>query len=195
MEKKYLRARMLEKRKSLNLLEVQGRSHEIAQRLWLLPEYRQAKTVLAYLPVRQEIDTVPIIKTAWRQQKRILVPVCQAPDKRLILSHLQNLDQLEEGTFKIPEPKKEYICPVPSPEVDLVILPGVAFDRQGGRIGYGAGYFDRFLVTLRDDCPIVALAYEFQLLPFVPAEKHDVPVDIIVTEERLLYTNKYTNKI
>lgn len=182
--KNYLREQMLTKRNSLSSLEIQGKSHETAQRLLLLPEYRQAKTVLIYLPTKSEINTLAIIQSSWQQHKNIVIPVCQS-NRTLLLSKLNCFADLAKGTYDILEPVKDKIIPIDPQEVDLAIVPGLAFDEQGTRLGYGGGYFDRFLKTLREDCPVLALCYEFQVIKHIPTEVHDVPVDMILTEEGL----------
>lgn len=174
---------MLRRRDELVWLDAQAKSHEVAQCVLMLPEYSQAKVIMVYLPIRNEIDTQAIIRTAWQQGKKVVVPICQTSDKSLVLSELWSMEELSPGTMQIPEPKDMLVRPVSPDVVDLVLLPGVAFDVAGRRLGYGGGYFDRFLTRLRPDSLKIALAYEFQVLQFLPAEEHDMPVDIIVTEE------------
>lgn len=185
MEKKLFRDKLLKKRNGLSWLEVQGTSHEITQRILFLPAYQQAQTILFYLSTRNEIDTAPLIRTAWQQDKKVIVPVCQ-PNKNLSLSQLLSLEELGTGKWNIPEPKKEFLRPISPQEVDLVIVPGLAFDEEGYRLGYGAGYYDRFLTKLSPECIKLALAYEFQLISKVPREPHDIPVDMILTEQRVI---------
>ncbi|MCR4443072.1 MAG: 5-formyltetrahydrofolate cyclo-ligase [Peptococcaceae bacterium] len=183
-EKKSLRQKMQEMRQSLTALEIETKSRQAASLLLQLSEYRLARTLLAYLPIRGEVDTIPLIITAWQQQKRVVVPTC-LPGRRLALSELRSLDELAAGTFGIPEPKAEFLRKVPPGQVDLALLPGVAFDLSGGRLGYGGGYYDRFLGSLRPGCPKIGLAYEFQLVSVLPAEEHDLPVDMVVTDRQV----------
>lgn len=182
MNKKLLRQQARRKRDSLNWLEIQGKSHEISQRLLLMPEYQKAKTVLFYLSFNNEVDTQGIINNAWQQRKKVLVPICQTATKNLLLSEFRSFSELTSGTWNIPEPKKEYVRPFPPSQVDLAIIPGLAFDLQGNRLGYGAGYYDRFLPTLPSSCPKIALSYDLTMLEFLPTEEHDIPMDYIVTE-------------
>ncbi len=188
-EKSFLRQQMLKKRSALNWLQVQGKSHEMTQYLFLLPQFVQANTVLVYLPIKNEVDTFPIIKTIWQQNKQVVIPICQ-PDNKLLLSHFNNIDDLTEGTFGIMEVKEDCLDPVPSSSVEIVLVPGLAFDKSGHRLGYGKGYYDRFLKTLPPKTPKVALAFDFQFLEKLPAEEHDVPLDIIVTNEGIHYVDK-----
>ncbi len=184
MDKKQLRQQFLQKRDSLNLLDAQAKSHEITQRLLLLSEYQEAQDILVYLAFKNEISTKVIIIDAWQKNKRILIPVCQPSDKSLLLSELHSFGELTSGTWNIPEPKKEYLRPIDPQKVDLAIIPGLAFDFSGYRLGYGGGYYDRFLPKLLATCPKIALAYDFSLAEFLPHETHDIPVDCIVTETR-----------
>lgn len=185
MEKTILRQKIINKRNDLLLTEVHSKSKCAAENFLSLPQYQKADTILVYLSYNNEIDTSSIIKDAWYQQKKVLVPVCQKEDKSLLLSELTCFSEIGLGTWNIPEPRKEFIRPTPPKEVSLAIIPGLAFDTQGYRLGYGAGYYDRFLPRLDPDCPLIALAYDFQVIEHIPYEQHDVPVDIIVTEKRI----------
>lgn len=181
---------MLEKRKKLSLLEVQGKSHQINQQLLFLSAYQCAKTILTYLPIRNEPDTLPTINNAWQQKKQVLVPVTQAGNKTLLLSKLENLNELTRGMYDLLTPKPDYLRPVNPDTVDICILPGLAFDRKGFRLGYGGGYFDRFLPKLRSDCLKIALAYDFQILDYLPRTEFDLPVEIIITESSVHFCSR-----
>jgi 5-formyltetrahydrofolate cyclo-ligase len=106
-----------------------------------------------------------------------------------LLSELLNFDDLTLSKYGLYEPQEEQQRPIPPQEVDLAILPGVAFDLRGYRLGYGGGYFDRFLDSLRPDCPKIALAYDFQVVTQLPVEEHDTKVDIIITNSKTYYIN------
>jgi 5-formyltetrahydrofolate cyclo-ligase len=187
-EKGLIRKKMIERRISLSPSTVLEKSQSIVERLFQLPQYNNAKILLFYLPYKNEIDTISAIKKSWLNSKNILVPVCQ-PERKLLLSKLLNLDELAVSKFGLYEPRIEHQRPMPPQEVDLAILPGVAFDFHGYRLGYGGGYFDRFLDSLRPDCPKIALAYDFQILNQLPVEEHDTKVDIILTESKSYYVN------
>lgn len=190
MEKEVLRKAMLTKRNQLSQSEVQAKSQQICQQFLLLPSYHSAKTILAYLAIKQEPDSLAIIKNAWQQKKQVLVPLTCPTNKTLLLSRLESLEELTEGYYSIPEPKHEFFRPVDPLSVDICLLPGVAFDRIGYRLGYGGGYFDRFLPRLRPDCLKIALAYDFQVLDTFPRAQHDLPVDIIITETAIYLCQK-----
>ena len=186
MDKTFLRQAILKKRDSLSRPEMQNKSRRAAGHLQQLEEFRRAVTLLVYLSFKKEVDTIPIIKTAWRLGKIVAVPVCR-PGKKLLLSQLNSLNELGEGAFGIQEPLFGYIRPVAAGQIDLAILPGVAFDLKGNRLGFGGGYFDRFLPLLRPDCPRLALAYDFQIVETLPAEEHAIKMDNIVTESMVIY--------
>jgi len=159
-------------------------SRRIAARLAALPEYAAARTVLFYVSFRSEVGTREMLAEAWRAGKRVAVPYCTGG--RLELVNIDDPDELAPGTLGIPEPRPELrsrperrIAPG---EPDLIVVPGLAFDRQGNRLGHGQGYYDKLLPLVRPDAALVALAYECQLVDAVPHLAHDVPVQKIVTE-------------
>jgi 5-formyltetrahydrofolate cyclo-ligase len=191
--KSELRSKMLEKRSSLSWQDVQIKSHAINEALFAQDSFREAKTILLYLPIKKEPNSLPIIKNAWKTEKQVLVPVTIPEKKELLLSRLDSLKDLTEGYYGIPEPKKTRLHAVEPHNVDLCLLPGVAFDTNGYRLGYGGGYFDRFLPKLRPDCLKIALAYNFQILESLEHLPHDLPVDMIITESAIYYcTQKIT---
>lgn len=159
-------------------------SRAICEKFAALPEYQRAKTVLFYLDVRAEVRTRHYLPTALTHGKKIVVPFCV--DGLLELFHLENMDELEVGMYKILEPKAELrgvaAKRVDVQELDLVMVPGVAFDKTGARMGHGKGYYDKLLEHARTDTPLVALAFECQLFPEIPTQSHDVFMDKIITE-------------
>ena len=164
--------------------EAKGEKCEkIKQRLFSLPEFINAKTVMFYVSMKDEVNTHNMIREALLT-KRVVVPVCEKETLSLKLSELKDFSELQKGSYGVLEPKPEFICPVPKEEIDLVVVPGHAFDETGLRVGRGKGYYDRFLGTI--SAPTVALAYDFQVMASVPSEPHDVPVDQVVTEERII---------
>ena len=160
-------------------------SREIVARCMTLPEYLQAKTVLFYIDVRSEVRTRNDLVNALSSGKKIVVPYCV--DGELELFHLENYDELAIGMYKILEPKDELRTvaakKVDVKEIDLIIVPGVAFDRRGGRTGHGKGYYDKLLEHARPDTPLVALAFECRWFDEIPMQDHDVFMDQVVTEK------------
>lgn len=158
--------------------------------LMQLPEYRAAQTVLWYLDCRSELRTSHALPAALNSDKRIIVPYCtvdEAGANNLGLWWLTGMDELVVGKWKILEPPRER-WGEPGKEfepeqIDLVIVPGVAFSRDGGRMGNGQGYYDRLLARVRPDCPLVALCYESQLFDELIVSPHDVFMDKVVTEQ------------
>lgn len=162
-------------------------SCRIVERFMQLPEYQAARTVMFYVDVREEVRTRQALPEALASGKRIVVPYCL--DGELELFHLESMDELELGMYRILEPKVElrtvaakHLQPK---DLDLVMVPGVAFDREGGRTGHGKGYYDKLLQHARVDAPLIALSFECQLFDAIPAEEHDIFMDKVVTEENV----------
>ena len=159
-------------------------SAAIVARFADLSEYQAAPTVMLYVHVRDEVRTHDLIATALAQGKRVVTPYCV--DRDLELFHLENLSELAIGYYGLLEPRSELRAlpgkRIAIQQVDLVMTPGVAFDRQGGRLGHGKGFYDRLLARARPDTPRIAVAFECQLFPQVPMADYDVPVDKVVTE-------------
>jgi 5-formyltetrahydrofolate cyclo-ligase len=160
-------------------------SREICAKFATLPEYARAKTVMYYIDVRSEVRTRHALPAALAENKKVVVPWCN--DKgELELFHLENMDELAVGMYKILEPKQE-LRELPGKQIlaedlDLVMVPGVAFDRSGARMGHGKGYYDKLLQHARADAPLIALAFECQLFPEIPTAPHDIFMDLIITE-------------
>ncbi|GAB6085247.1 5-formyltetrahydrofolate cyclo-ligase [Alkaliphilus crotonatoxidans] len=185
--KKQLRKAVLERREALSPETVIKNSHQILERLVTMTEYLKAKNVMLYLSFQREVMTQQIISDLFQHRKRVFIPVTVPKTKELIVSELLSLeDDLEVGNFGVLEPKKEALRPFSAQELDLVLVPGVAFDTRGYRIGYGAGYYDRFLPTLTPGVPTIGLAHEVQMIEQVPNDSYDIPVEKIVTEDRLI---------
>lgn len=161
-------------------------SRDIVRAFMALPEYQAAKTVLFYLDVRSEVRTRHSLDDALASSKKIVVPYC-VEGEVLELFHLESLDELSVGMYRILEPKPEIrLRPekqVRVEEIDLIMVPGVAFDRRGGRTGHGKGYYDKLLEHARPDTPLVALAFECQIFPEIPMQPHDVFMDKVITEK------------
>ncbi len=183
-----LRRASLAKRRALP--DRQRRSELIALRLVDLPLFRHAQTVFCYVGLSDEVHTLELVHSLLTTPKQVVVPYCEDGDIHLF--YLERGDELEEGAYGILEPKKELrkkpmrTCHPSS--VDLYIIPGVAFDPQGNRIGHGAGYFDRLLgeSVLKPGVNIVALAFDCQLVKEIPASVHDIPVQTIVMESGIV---------
>ncbi len=160
-------------------------SREIVARFMSLPAYQAAATVMFYVDVRAEVRTRHDLPAALETGKRIIVPWCNDVGE-LELFHLESMDELEIGMYRILEPRAELKTRadkhVPTEELDLIMVPGVGFDRRGGRTGHGKGYYDKLLEHARRDTLLVALAFECQLFDEIPMQAHDVFMDKVVTE-------------
>ena len=153
-----------------------------------LPQYTTARTVLCYVSFRSEVSTHAFIARLWADRKRVVVPYCEA--QHLELFRFDSFDDLAPGTLGILEPRPDLREQdqrrANVQELDLLVIPGLAFDRQGGRLGYGKGYFDRLLPGARPDALLAAVAFECQLFDAVPMQPYDVRVDAVITETRHL---------
>lgn len=160
-------------------------SQVICARFVSLPAYAAARTVKFYIDVRSEVRTRHALPAALASGKKIVVPWCNEAGE-LELFHLTDMSELALGMYKILEPKPELRHmrekQVRTEDLDLIMVPGVAFDRRGARMGHGKGYYDKLLKHARPDAPLVALAFECQLFPEIPVGHHDVFMDQILTE-------------
>jgi len=181
--KEKLRKQIKEKRGRQSKEENRKKSKEIKERLFNLKEYRIARTVLFYVSYDGEVFTHDIIKEAL-DDKRVVVPISDKEDCSLNLSILENWNDLEEGSYGILEPRKDCIKEISIDEIDLIIVPGVAFDLNGNRLGHGKGYYDRLLE--KTNAISIGLAFEFQIVKNIPTEINDKPVDLIITENRII---------
>ena len=175
MDKKQLRRMIRERKRAMTEAEIQSRSEALAQLLYASEAYRNAKTIYGYLPYNQEVRTVPMLEQTLRDGKRVAVPKVFGDEMKFL--YLQDLTQVAKGYAGIPEPIADE--PVAEDKTALVLMPGLAFDPKGHRIGYGGGFYDKFLAA-EPDHPTLALCYEFQLLPKLETEEHDIPVDVVL---------------
>ena len=174
-----LRAAILARRNALPPETIEEHSAAIARRVTALPIFAAAETVCSFLSFGSEVRTAGIIQAAFDAGKRVALPRTVKAERRLVLHQVESLDRLVPGPYGILEPASD--APVVDPaEVEFFIVPGVAFDSTGGRIGYGAGYYDELLVM--SEGWRVAVAFAFQIAPHVPVVQHDEPMDLIATE-------------
>jgi 5-formyltetrahydrofolate cyclo-ligase len=168
-------------RNALTSEEQQSFSRAIQERLFGLYEYQACKRIFTFISFQAEVDTCPMITRAWRDQKRVFVP--KAEQNRMEFYEIHSFDHLIKSQFGVLEPPvNEETRYVGDKEAKLMILPGLAFDRTGNRIGYGAGYYDRFLSQHEHDhFTKIAVAYDFQVLEQIMAEEYDVKADILLT--------------
>ena len=182
MTKDQLRRAILRRLKQQQEDERRQRSEAIRRKVFRLTAFRRAKTICCYVALPYEVQTWRMIEEMLSKRKRVVVPVVQPRSKRLALSAVCDPDaDLAKGAFGVWEPKRSARRPVALREVDLVLVPGLAFDRRGHRLGHGYGYFDRFLARLPKATPTVGLAFRFQLFDRLPAASHDRAVQTVLT--------------
>lgn len=175
MDKQALRKEIRDKKRAMTEAEIVAASQRLAELFVASEAYRQAKTIYGYLPYNQEVRTVPILQQALADGKRVAVPKCYGDEMRFI--YLEDLSQVEKGYCGIPEPIADE--PVADDATALVLMPGLAFDPQGHRMGYGGGFYDKFLEK-EPNHPTIALCYGFQMLEHLETEAHDIPVDTVL---------------
>lgn len=189
--KSLIRNEILRLRSSLGQEAVEQKSLKIAEKLFGLDQFKKSGLVMCYMDFNNEVRTDILIKKCFEEGKRVALPrvVKNSGIRKEIAAYeiKDTVTNLEKGTYGIMEPKMEITREVNPPDIDLVIVPGVAFDTRKNRIGYGAGYYDRFLKKVRSGCFKIALAFELQVVDDIPAGGDDVPVDMIITEERIIY--------
>ncbi len=162
-----------------------GVSRVITDRVLQLDAYRRAECVMWYVDVRAEVRTRHALPDAVASGKRTVIPYCV--EGELELFHLESMEELELGMYKILEPRAS-LREVASKRVgvdqlDLILVPGVAFDSRGGRTGHGKGYYDKLLENAKPETPLVALAFECQMFDEIPMQEHDIYMDNVVTEK------------
>ena len=188
--KKELRREFLLKRSELTPGEVESRSKMISERVFSLAEYSGAGTVMFYLSFRNEVRTDGMIKEGLKS-KKIVVPVVSGND--LAVYGISDFEgSLETGSFGIREPIEGHCSPAKHELIDLVIVPGVVCDKAGGRIGFGRGYYDRFLSRLKgvnENVSIIGIAFNMQLIERIEIEANDVRMDKVVTEDAVYGIN------
>ncbi|HEX9023695.1 MAG TPA: 5-formyltetrahydrofolate cyclo-ligase [Geobacteraceae bacterium] len=183
MPKSSLRQTVLARRKALPAREAEAAGLLVQQTFTGTREFAEARAVALYAPIHNEVETADVARKALSAAKIVLFPVvCPAG---IEFRRISDPAALCKGAFGIPEPDAN--CPVHSPgEADLIVVPGVVFDVQGRRIGYGKGYYDRALHLLEGSGRLVGFCYDFQLVEEIPGEPHDVRMDLIITERRVI---------
>lgn len=175
MDKTELRREIRARKRAMTEEEIETRSARLARLFFASEAYQKAKTIYGYLPYNQEVRTVPMLERALKDGKKVAVPKVYGEEMKFL--YLDDLNAVAKGYAGIPEPIADE--PVAQDETALVLMPGLAFDPQGHRIGYGGGFYDKFLAA-EPNHPTLALCYEFQMLPKLDVEDHDIPVDTVL---------------
>ncbi len=158
------------------------KSEQIRRRLFQDKSFQQAGTIMFYMAKPYEVDTTGMIEEALGLGKRVVIPVTKTHEKSLTLSEIKDPKKgLAKGPFGIYEPKREYLKTVDPKDIDVAIVPGIAFDKEGNRIGHGQGYFDRFLKNLPSKIPTIGLAFKLQLVRKINTFSWDIPVTKLIT--------------
>ncbi|NLW40703.1 MAG: 5-formyltetrahydrofolate cyclo-ligase [Tissierellia bacterium] len=190
MDKKVMRKEMLENRSKLTKKEIREKSNKIKEKLMRLEKFKEAQVIFSFISFGDEVDTHEIIKESLKLGKRVGVPVTIPEGRKLLVSELYDFDkELELGYYDILAPKEEYIREIHPKEIDVVLVPGVVFTPAGYRIGYGGGYYDRFFSKNKDIYKI-GLCFDMQIADEIPIDLYDIPVDIIITEDRIIDCSK-----
>jgi 5-formyltetrahydrofolate cyclo-ligase len=175
MDKKELRRQIRELKRAMTEGQIEEKSRRLGELFCRSELYRNAKTIYGYLPYNQEVRTVPMLEQAMKDGKRVAVPKVYGDEMKFIL--MEDPSAVEKGYAGIPEPVADE--PVACDERALVLMPGLAFDPQGHRIGYGGGFYDKFLAK-EPNHPTLALCYDFQMLQELETEEFDIPVNQVL---------------
>ncbi len=180
--KREIRAEIRQKLLRQGKAERREASGRVQEALYGLKEFREAKCLLIYAALPEEVDTLPVIERSLAAGKSVVLPRVLRRPRSLELREIRNLrEDLEKGSFGVLEPRASVTRLVRPEEVDCAVVPGIAFDRKGRRLGRGAGYFDRLLAELPRQAARVGLAFGFQVVDELPAEFHDEPVDKVLS--------------
>jgi 5-formyltetrahydrofolate cyclo-ligase len=185
MPKRTLRAATLARRRELTPRQVSSQSLTLQERFLELPEFQRSVMLALYAPIHHEVETAAVAGEALSTGRTLLYPAVEGND--LQFRRVAALSELAPGRYGIPEPKGESCNP---DDADLIVVPGVAFDLFGRRIGYGKGFYDKSLHRLEGRGKLVGFCYDFQLFEEIVGEPHDVTMDLIVTEMRVVRVNK-----
>lgn len=189
MDKDLIRHKVLHQLKQLNREERSKIESQLLNKLTNMNEWSKAKSIAITMSMGAEWKTQPIIEKAWAEGKRVAIPKSIHDTKELHYYIITSFTQVETGYYGIEEPDPNQASRVFKDDFDLVIVPGVAFMKNGYRIGFGGGYYDRFLSDYRG--PTVSLVDDLQLVERFPVEAYDVPVDKLVMPKQIITTQKY----
>ncbi len=180
--KQEIRKQVEARRRALDPCWVETASVSIIRYFQTLEAFQSAGTIALYMAIGGEVNLDSLFPECWKSGKRTCIPVFNAEAKIYEMAEITHETDFKTGHYGIREPVSPALCPMD--EIDLVAVPGVAFDRKGRRLGRGGGYYDRLLAGFPGLS--VALAFDFQILPAIPTEPHDRPVDALVTETKIV---------
>jgi 5-formyltetrahydrofolate cyclo-ligase len=181
IDKKCIRKKIKEKRDSIPRIEKEKLDNIIFEKVIGSEEYKKSNNLFIFVSFESEVDTHRIIKRALKDGKNVSVPKTISREEGMAAVKINDFSELKNGAYGILEPENLDLRMKES-LMDVCYIPGVAFDKEGGRVGYGGGYYDRFLNLVRKDTQKIALCYSFQILDKVPREEHDILVDSIISD-------------
>ena len=181
-EKQLLRKHIMDILAKIEKPQYEHESYEIAQLLYQDPLWKEAKVVGVTISKYPEVDTYQIIRKAWEEGKQVVIPKCLPKKKEMVFRTLTQFNQLESVYYGLLEPIEEMTAEVRGNEIDLLIVPGLAYTKEGYRVGFGGGYYDRYLAEFNGHT--VSLAFQSQLVSELPIEEHDIPVKQIITNKK-----------
>lgn len=183
--KKQLRTELKRRLAEMSAEEIDRQSRIACEHLTQTDGFRKAATVMLFLSMPQEIDTVVAIESAWKSGKRVVVPRIDRHPRRMVAVEIHRLDHTPDPEISgLRNPTEGTETPIG--QIDLIVAPGLAYDRRGNRLGRGGAYYDRFLADPERKAAVVGFGFAFQVLDEVPTDPHDRPVDAIVTEHGLI---------
>jgi len=183
-EKRLIRKEVISRRDALSIETRKAKDENIRRRLLTLPEFTKARAILFYASFRSEVDTMQLLQRSLLEGKTVVLPRVDTSSTSLVLYSIRSMEDLAPGCNGILEPLLNEDRSLNDAGIDLMIIPGVAFDEHCNRLGYGKGFYDRLLS--RKNAPAVALAYEEQILESIPADAHDIKMDKIITDTRII---------
>ncbi|MGD9678223.1 MAG: 5-formyltetrahydrofolate cyclo-ligase [Vulcanibacillus sp.] len=186
-----LRKKLINERNNLNTNKIELLSKIISDKIMDSNYFKKASNVLVYIPFRNEVDIRDVIEKAWQLNKQVIVPKTNLIEKKMYPYLINSWEELELGNYQLLEPIVDKKMPFPISNIEVVLIPGVVFDRNGYRLGYGGGFYDRFFADCLTPIYKIGIAYDFQIIDHLPVLKHDYPVDEIITEEqKIIITGK-----
>lgn len=184
--KDLLRSKAIKLRDSLTPDQIHSKSIKIIDKLINLEQFKTSKTIMCYINIRSEVVTESFINKCLENHKIVAVPYINFfEESEMIASQIFDIkNNVEIVKYGIIQPKKNMVREIDPKKIDLIVVPGVAFDEGRNRLGYGKGYFDRFLSKVSNNCLKIGIAFEIQIFERIPVQKHDISMDIVITEDR-----------
>lgn len=188
LNKKNIREEIIDKRNNLILDIKQNYDSLIFEEIINSEIYKKSKKIFTYISFGSEVDTIKLIKYSFSNNKEVYVPKINKQTKDMIALKIHNFNNMSVDKWGIIEPKNVDKTNIGT-DFDLIIMPGIAFDKQGNRIGYGGGYYDKYISKLNNASNLLALAYDFQIIQDIESESHDIKVDFILTNKGFIKVN------